>query len=78
MGDVRISRLKEAFTREYDHRWTAELFTVTRVYMRDPKTPIYKLKDWAGERIDRTFYQVELSAEEEQEGGVYKLESIKH
>ena len=76
MGGVHISCLKEAFTREYDHRWTAELFTVTRVYMRDPKTPIYKLKDWAGERIEGTFYEAELSTAVEPEGGIYKIEKV--
>ena len=51
-GDtVRISRLKWAFQREYDERWTRELFLVTDRTTKEGKH-IYKIKDYANEAIE--------------------------
>ena len=71
---VRISRLKEAFTREYSLKWSGELFKIRRVYMRDPKTPIYLLDDFAGDPIVGTFYEQEITPAAEPE--IYKIEKI--
>lgn len=72
---VRISRLRSTFSKEYDEKWTGELFKVRKVYKRDG-IPIYQLDDWAGEEISGTFYEEELSLGAEPEGGIYKVEKV--
>ena len=60
MGDkVRISQTRKSFQREYDNKWTYEIFKISRRYIRQGQ-PIYVLTDWFGERIEGTFYQKEL------------------
>ena len=60
VGDkVRISQLRTSFQREYDNKWTYEIFKITRRFMRQDQ-PIYIISDWFGERIEGTFYQQEL------------------
>ena len=60
VGDkVRISQLRTSFQREYDNKWTYEIFKITRRFMRQDQ-PIYIISDWFGERIEGTFYQKEL------------------
>ena len=56
---VRISFLKGTFAREYDQRWTGELFIVIQRY-RLQGIPHYKLKDYSGEEIKGSFYNEEL------------------
>ena len=60
VGDfVRISLARKTFTREYDQRWSGELFQIVN---RDgsQRYPTYKIKAYAGEPIDGTFYEEEL------------------
>ena len=60
VGDkVRISHLKSAFLREYDNKWSYEIFKIIRRYVRQDQ-PIYVISDWFGEKIEGTFYQREL------------------
>ena len=56
---VRISYLRKLFDREYDQKWTGEVFTVVKRWMRDG-LPIYELEDYSGEELKGTFYQQEL------------------
>ena len=72
---VRISKLPTTFAREYDEKWTSELFRVKRVYKRQGVF-IYKLVDWQGEDISGSFYSEELTKGDEPEGGVYKIERV--
>ena len=60
VGDkVRISQLKTSFQREYDNKWSYEIFKIIRRYIRQDQ-PIYIISDWFGERVEGTFYQKEL------------------
>ena len=60
IGDkVRISYVRKAFQREYESKWSYEIFTVVRRFLRQGQ-PIYKLVDWFNEDIEGTFYQKEL------------------
>jgi len=60
IGDhVRITHLRNVFTREYDQRWTGEVFTISKRFWRSG-VPIYKIKDYHDEEIKGTFYQSEL------------------
>ena len=48
VGDrVRISHLKNIFSREYDERWTGEIFTISQKILRG-SISVYRLKDYNG------------------------------
>lgn len=60
IGDhVRMTLIRTAFQREYNERWTNEIFIVTDRFHRQGQA-LYKLKDWMNEGVDGTFYQAEL------------------
>ena len=60
VGDkVRISKVKSVFDKGYLPNWTEEIMTVAEI--NDKDTPrMYTLKDYAGERIDGSFYREEI------------------
>lgn len=74
VGDlVRVSFLRRAFQREYDERWSRELFVVNQRFMSEG-IPQYRLKDYAGEVVDGTFYGQQLKKAFEQER--YLIEKV--
>lgn len=74
VGDlVGISFLRRPFQRQYDERWTRELFVVTERFLREG-IPQYKLKDYLGDVITGTFNQNQLNKAYEQD--VYKVETV--
>lgn len=76
VGDlVRISNLRRTFEREYDIRWTGELFKVSRRYFRGG-TAIYKVEDFHGDEIIGTFYQHELQKVSVEEDKLWKVDKI--
>ena len=76
VGDrVRISHLSNIFTREYDDKWTGEIFIITRRYLRGG-LPIYKIKDYHDDDIQGTFYQSELQKVDVQNEDLWKVEEI--
>jgi len=56
---VRVSYLKTTFMREYNEKWSGEIFTVRNQYFREG-IPIYQLDDYSGDDIQGTFYEEEL------------------
>ena len=65
-GDlVRVSFIRKAFQREYDERWSRELFVVNGRFVSDD-FPQYRLKYYAGEVVSGTFYQNQLKKAYEQ------------
>ena len=76
IGDwVRISFLKKPFDREYQQRWTGELFQITKRRKRQGR-PVYSLADYAGDDVKSTFYPEELQPVNISEDTVYKIEKI--
>ncbi|XP_041379508.1 uncharacterized protein LOC121392334 [Gigantopelta aegis] len=76
VGDqVRLTHLRNVFTREYDERWTGEIFIVSQQITRDG-LPVYRVKDYNGEEIHGTFYQSELQKMDIKENGLWKVEKI--
>ena len=76
VGDtVRISHLRNVFTREYDQKWTGGVFTITSRLMRND-IPVYKVKDYAGEDIRGTFYQPELQRVDLDSKKSFKIEKV--
>ena len=57
VGDkVRISFLWSAFQREYNIKWSGEIFKIYKRFLRQNQT-IYKLIDWYNNPVKGTFYQ---------------------
>lgn len=57
VGDkVRISNITSVFDREYDQKWSGEIFIVRRRFSRNG-IPVYSLSDNNDEAITGTFYQ---------------------
>ena len=56
---VRMSLLKRAFNREYDQKWTGEVYRIVLRFV-DQGIPLYKLQDYEGEEMLGTYYQNEL------------------
>lgn len=76
IGDlVRVSHTKALFDREYQQKWTGEIFKVSHRYMRD-KIPVYKLDDWQDEPITGTFYTQELQGVWVDENTEFKIGKI--
>ena len=76
LGDrVRIIYIRNIFTREYDEKWTGEIFKVSQRIMRGG-LPIYRLKDFYDEEIKGTFYQSELQKVDIRDDDMWKIEKI--
>ena len=66
IGDhVRLSKVKEVFTKGYIKKWTTEIFIINKQVPRYP--PVYKVKDLKGEEISGVFYEEELQKIENKE-----------
>lgn len=76
IGDkVRMSHLRKAFQREYDSKWSSEIYKVSYRFLRQEQ-PIYKIKDWFNEPIQGTFYQTELQKVDSPEEDFWKINQI--
>ncbi|XP_041364385.1 uncharacterized protein LOC121379799 [Gigantopelta aegis] len=72
---VRVSRLCGTFDREYQKKWSGEIFTVEKRYWSQGKD-MYKLKDWSGDAIEGTFYAAELQEVTEHPEQLYRIQDI--
>ena len=76
MGDkVRASHIRTPFTREYDEKWSGEIFIISERRLRGG-LPVYKLKDYMDEEIKGSFYQSELQKIEVRDTDAFKVEKI--
>lgn len=76
VGDkVRISHLRSAFQREYDIKWSSEIFKISKRFLRQGQA-IYKIVDWFGKPVKGTFYQKELQKATVKKTDTYKIEKI--
>lgn len=76
IGDhVRITFLRHAFQREYQQKWTGELFIIRGRFHRQ-NIHLYKLKDFDGEVISGTFYASELQKVNTDENTIWKIDKI--
>ena len=76
VGDyVRLSYLKHPFQRDYQEKWTEEVFIVRDRFRRDG-IPIYKVKDWNGEEVKGTWYQSELQRVDKSNDDLFKIEKV--
>lgn len=76
VGDiVRIARTRRTLQREYDERWTYEVFIVAARFVRQ-HIPVYKLTDYSREDMYGTFYQSELQKVTSSEEELFIVEEI--
>jgi hypothetical protein len=76
IGDeVRLSHIKAPFDREYDQRWTGEIFKVTSRSTR-AGLAVYTLEDLLSEKLTGTFYEAELQHIRVDPKKIYKLDKI--
>ena len=75
VGDkVRLTHLRNIFSREYDEKWTGEIFNISERNLRGG-LPIYKIKDFEGDKIIGSFYQSELQKVDVKDDDMWKIES---
>ena len=76
VGDyVRISNLRGIFEKEYDERWTGEIFKILKRFTRQT-FPLYELEDIEGKGIVGNFYQMELQKVYYDPNATFKLEKV--
>ena len=76
IGDtVCISHLISLFQREYDQKWTGEVFTVTKRWSREG-VYVYELDDYSGQSLAGTFYEPELQAVTFDADQPFKIEKV--
>ena len=76
LGDkVRISYLKYAFQRDYQHKFTEEVFKVNQRFRREG-IPLYTLVDFSDDPIDGTFYGNELQKVTKSLDATWKIEKV--
>ena len=73
IGDrVRISIHKRLFTKGATANWSEEIFEITQV-MATTKPTMYRIKDFADEEIDGTFYREQLQKTDQ---SVYRIDRV--
>ena len=76
VGDkVHISNIRTAFQREYDTKWSAEIFKVKERFIRQGQ-PIYKIVDWDNQLVEGTFYQKDLQKVETSDENLFKIDHV--
>ena len=72
---VRLNYKTHPFTRDFDQRWTTELF---KIVQRSPAQglPSYKLEDYDGEPIIGSFYEPELQKVNTEKDDLFKVRKI--
>jgi len=76
VGDkVRLTHLRNPFSREYDEKWTGEIFIISQKILRGG-LPVYRVKDYDGDEIRGTFYQSELQKIDVRDDDMWKVERI--
>ena len=76
VGDkVRISHLRSAFQREYDTKWSDEIFKISKRFLRQNQ-PLYKIVDWFNKPVAGTFYQKELQKVYVKDTDTWKVEKV--
>ena len=74
-SQVRISSYKNKFTREFDIKWSIEIYTVKNCYLRQ-SVFVYQLQDSRGEDIVGNFYDSELDFASTPQNEMYSVEEI--
>ena len=71
---VRVSRYPNIFAKAYTQNFSAEYFFIDKVEHTEP--PVYKLRDFAGEKLLGTFYEQELTKISVDRNKTFKIEKV--
>jgi len=74
-NNVRIPHLSTVFGREYDARWTDEIFSIVERFQRQ-YINMYRVEDEDGEPVHGTFYETELQQVLQDHRNIWKVEQI--
>ena len=75
-GDfVRITHLKHPFDRDYQEKWTEEIFIIKSRYYRQG-IPVYMLMDYDKDLIEGTFYQNELQKVNKDRDDLWRVDEV--
>ena len=72
---MRTTYIRRHFQREYDSKWTGEIFKISRRFIRQGQ-PIYHLVDWYDKPVEGTFSQNELQKIETTDADMFKIEKV--
>ena len=72
---VKISNWRGVFAREYDERWSNEIFKINDRHNKSG-VPMYGLVDWADEEVTGRFYEEELQKVVVNEDTMYRIDKI--
>ena len=76
IGDyVRISHLKYTFQRDYQQKWTEEVFKIKKKIRRQG-VPLYELTDYDNDDIEGVFYENELQKIVKNVDDTFKIEKV--
>ena len=74
-ANVRIAKLRHVFVREYNQKFTGELFIVRDRFVSQGKA-FYKLKDYLNEDVEGSFYERELQVVDVDADSPWEIEDI--
>ena len=72
---VQISTIRKPFQREYETKWSAEIFKIQQRFLRQG-LPIYNIVDWDDQPVEGTFYQKELQKVVATAENLFKIEHV--
>jgi hypothetical protein len=72
---VRLSHLKKVFNRDYQEKWTEEIFKVESCKLRQG-IPVYKIFDYEDDPVQGTFYKPELQRVRKDVSNLFRVEKI--
>ena len=72
---VRLSHLKRVFQRDYQEKWTPEIFIITHRKIREG-IPVYKVMDFMKDPIDGYWYGSDLQKVRKNKAEIYKVEKV--
>lgn len=72
---VRLTGIRKPFEREYDMKWTVEIFIVCDRFYKG-QIHKYKLKDYDNEEIEGSFYEKELQKVLVDDDTIFRIEKV--
>lgn len=77
IGDfVRLSLRKQKFQREYNEKWTGEVFIVAKRFLREGSIDVYRVTDYEGEEVKGSFYRNELQRTKQRPDTLFIVDEI--
>ena len=72
---MRTTYIRRHFQREYDSKWTGEIFKISSRFIHQGQL-IYHLVDWYDKPVEGPFYQNELQKMETTDADMFKIQKV--